>query len=327
MHVFWEVTAPKPYIPHKKSRTKGTSLGCQPAPRNDFYHKKLCCLSCLQITSTPPKIPLPGTVFWGFQNAYAVIRKFLMDVCSSIPIHVCFKNGQNRCRINVQKAAGYWWHKKPKHVLMLKQNPWGNFSFHCYASLYCGSTVTLQVLSKSVQVWGAITKNPSTTLQSKCSVVLWAYNNRKLSTQCCHLGSYFKHTSFSCRYIHMDIMCNIRTARSSPEHPLPATGIPMCQAQGCVSASLNLHHQDQPGGNVEQPQLMCKYDIIHKTRNTYHNISLCCLRRTEPRPWVTCTKNLVKIECMVPKIWSRPDKQTHTCRLASQYSAPLLGAK
>ena len=97
----------------------------------------------------------------------------------------------------------------------------------------------------------------------------------------------------------MDIMCNIRTARSSPEHPLPATGIPMCQAQGCVSASLNLHHQDQPGGNVEQPQLMCKYDIIHKTRNTYHNISLCCLRRTEPRPWVTCTKNLVKIECMV----------------------------
>ena len=114
MHVLWEVTAAKPYIRHKKSRTKGTSLGCQPAPRNDFYHKKLCCLSCLQITSTPPKIPLPGTVFWGFQNAYAVIRKFLMDVCSSIPIHVCFKNGQNRCRVSGQNQV-ILSHRNSKH--------------------------------------------------------------------------------------------------------------------------------------------------------------------------------------------------------------------
>jgi len=55
------------------------------------------------------------------------------------------------------------------------------------------------------------------------------------------------------------------TAKSSPEHPLPAKGIPTCQAEGCMSASL-----PQPDGNVEQPRLMCKYDAIHKIGNTYH---------------------------------------------------------
>ena len=28
-----------------------------------------------------------------------------------------------------------------------------------------------------------------------------------------------------------------------------------------------------PGGDVEQPQLMCKYDVIHKTGNTSRHIS------------------------------------------------------
>jgi len=34
------------------------------------------------------------------------------------------------------------------------------------------------------------------------------------------------------------------------------------QAQCCVCAAL------QPDGDVEQPWLTCKYDVIHKTRNT-----------------------------------------------------------
>ena len=36
----------------------------------------------------------------------------------------------------------------------------------------------------------------------------------------------------------------------------------MCQAHGCVWAL------PQPGGDVEQPQLMCNYDVIHKTGKT-----------------------------------------------------------
>ena len=47
--------------------------------------------------------------------------------------------------------------------------------------------------------------------------------------------------------IHCSLVATL-TARSSPERPLPATGIPTCQAQGCVWASL-----PQPGGDVEQP--------------------------------------------------------------------------
>jgi len=31
--------------------------------------------------------------------------------------------------------------------------------------------------------------------------------DRRLRPRCCHLWSYTKHTSFSCRYIRKDIMC------------------------------------------------------------------------------------------------------------------------
>ena len=34
-----------------------------------------------------------------------------------------------------------------------------------------------------------------------------AVTDRRLRPRCCHLDSYFKHTSFSCRYIRRDIMC------------------------------------------------------------------------------------------------------------------------
>jgi len=48
------------------------------------------------------------------------------------------------------------------------------------------------------------------------------------------------------------------------------------QAQSCVCTALQL------GGDVEQPWLMSKYDVIHKTE--VHNISLRGQKRTEPRP-------------------------------------------
>ena len=52
------------------------------------------------------------------------------------------------------------------------------------------------------------------------------------------------------------------------------------------------------------------------------NVSLRRQRRTEPRPWVTCTRNLVKIVGVVPKIWSRTDKHKQTDRHA-HHNTPL----
>ena len=70
---------------------------------------------------------------------------------------------------------------------------------------------------------------------------------RRLRPRCCHPESYSRHACFSTLYIRsleimykhdvINIHCGLvatLTARSSPERPLPATGIPTCQAQGCV---------------------------------------------------------------------------------------------
>ena len=57
------------------------------------------------------------------------------------------------------------------------------------------------------------------------------------------------------------------------------------------------------------------------------SISLRRQRRTEPRPFITRTKNLVKIGRVVPKTGSRTDKQTGRQTRSSQQSAPLSGAE
>jgi len=68
------------------------------SPQNDLYRPKLYYLSYTLVTSTPPKIPLPGAVFWSLQNTFAEIHKFLMGVRSSTLIYVCcFKHGPNHC--------------------------------------------------------------------------------------------------------------------------------------------------------------------------------------------------------------------------------------
>ena len=74
--------------------------------------------------------------------------------------------------------------------------------------------------------------------------------DRRLRPRCCHLGSY--HAAQQ-----------TLTARRSPERPLPVTGIRTLPAKSCLRTSL-----PQPGGDFEQLQLMCKYDVIHKTGNT-----------------------------------------------------------
>ena len=57
------------------------------------------------------------------------------------------------------------------------------------------------------------------------------------------------------------------TAKSRHMRPLPATGRLLLrtvysQAQGCVCTALQL------GGDVQQPWLVSKYDVIHKTGST-----------------------------------------------------------
>ena len=96
------------------------------------------------------------------------------------------------------------------------------------------------------------------------------------------------------------------TARSSSERPLRATGIPTRQAQGCVWASL-----PQPDNDVEQPQLIYKYDVSHKTRKyvTYHYAATGWKSHGATGD---THKNLMKIGRLVPKIWSRTDKHTDT---------------
>jgi len=66
----------------------------------------------------------------------------------------------------------------------------------------------------------------------------------------------------------------------------------------------------QPRGDIEQPQLMCKYDVIQKTGNMQH------IRVPPEKDRATVIgnmhKKLVKIRRAVPKIWSWTDKHTHT---------------
>ena len=146
----------------------------------------------------------------------------------------------------------------------------------------------------------------------------------------CHLCCYIKHTSFLCRYIRRDIMCkhdiiNIQhshcslvgpTAESSPERPLPETGIFTRQSQGCVSASLAASAWRRHRATSE---LMCKYDVIHKRE--IRNVSLRRQRTTEQWPQVTCSKIW-----WWPDVWFRRyNDRSHRQTRSSQYSAPYCG--
>ena len=68
--------------------------------------------------------------------------------------------------------------------------------------------------------------------------------DRRLRPRCCHPGSYFKRP------------------KCSSLRPLVILRTVCSQAQGCVCAALQL------GGDVEQPWLTSKHDVIHKTGST-----------------------------------------------------------
>ena len=99
--------------------------------------------------------------------------------------------------------------------------------------------------------------------------------DRRLRSRCCHLGSYLQPSRSWLQEVVPSVRCLQRVFLRC--------------VWGCVWASL-----PQPGGDFEQPQLMYKYDDIHKTE--IRNISLRRKRKTEPRPEVTCIK-----------IWRRSD--------------------
>jgi len=61
------------------------------SPQKRLLSQEIVLFELFADNKHPTQNTTSGTVFLGFQNAYAVIRKFLMDVCSSIPIHVVSK--------------------------------------------------------------------------------------------------------------------------------------------------------------------------------------------------------------------------------------------
>jgi len=65
-----------------------------------------------------------------------------------------------------------------------------------------------------------------------------------------------------------------------------------------------------------------KWAEFESIKPEVHNISLCRQMRTEPRPYVTCTKKLLKIARVVPKMWLRTDKPTQADRHA-HHNTPL----
>jgi len=105
--------------------------------------------------------------------------------------------------------------------------------------------------------------------------------------------------------------CHLRPSRSrlqvTPERPLPATGIP---TRAKLKAAYVWASLPQPGSDVEQPVSSCA-NATSYTKPEIRNVSLRRQRRTEPRPCVACTQNLVKIGRVVHR-YDRRQTNTQT---------------
>jgi len=101
--------------------------------------------------------------------------------------------------------------------------------------------------------------------------------DRRLRPRCCHLGSYFKRP------------------KGSPVRPLACSWLlprtVYSQAQGCVCTAL------QQGGDVEQPWLMGKYDVIHKT------VRFSPISCTLPTAVARSSSGGVVIRYVLPVLW------------------------
>ena len=111
------------------------------------------------------------------------------------------------------------------------------------------------------------------------SILNKAVIDRTLRPLYCHLWSYFKHTSLSCRYIHRDIMCkhddmNIQHAHRGlvgavSVSPLACNGYSYAPFIAKSKAACGLCF-DQLGGHVELLWLTRMHDVIHITGSTQH---------------------------------------------------------
>jgi len=117
-----------------------------------------------------------------------------------------------------------------------------------------------------------------------------AVTDRRLRPRYCHLASYLRRSRPRLQEVVQNVRCLQRIflrAKHKAEY---------------VWASL-----PQPGGEFEQPQLMCKCSVIHKTGSTYHSTT------SPEEDRATATGNMhIKFGRVVPKVWSRTDKHTDT---------------
>ena len=91
------------------------------------------------------------------------------------------------------------------------------------------------------------------------------------------------------------------------------------QAQGCVWAAPQL------GGDVEQPWLVCRYDVIHKTGSRQHITTP--LQEDRATAMGNMHKNCEDRTCSPEDMIADRQTHRHTQTHSSQYSASLLGAE
>ena len=137
-------------------------------------------------------------------------------------------------------------------------------------------TLAVLVAHVYVHVVKRRTFAPDTCPPSRNKAVI----NCRLRPRCCHLGSYFKRP------------------KSSPVRPFACNWYYCAQFIAKPKAARALRFSWSATSSI----LGLWANMMSSIKPEVHNVSLRRQKRTEPRPYVTCTKNLVKIGSVVPKI-------------------------
>ena len=154
--LFRGLMAPKPYVPHHNSRTKGTFLGCRLALEMiPIAHN--CAVWAAALSQTPnPRVPYFG-LFWDLKNSLRRNSEIFhrcthAESDSRLLLQKCSKSVQDKW----PKGRVVLITKKTKHVLA----PWGGTSggdFHhfSYVSANRAPSLVFQIVSRQVPVWGS----------------------------------------------------------------------------------------------------------------------------------------------------------------------------
>jgi len=122
--------------PPSKLTYKRPILGISTSPRNELYRLKLCCLSCMLITSKSSKIPIPGAVFWGLvkpicRNLEISHRCTLQHTDSHLLFQTWSKSVHDKCpkgRVVLVTEKNMFWHRL---VESLWRFPWNFYMRVC----------------------------------------------------------------------------------------------------------------------------------------------------------------------------------------------------